>query len=153
VGRRFERKGEAAGITVVDDYGHHPTELAAVFDTARELDFRRVVAVFQPHRYSRTADHWEAFGRVLARADLALVLPIYAAGEDPLPGVSAAQIVAAARDAGAREVLAPDSLEAAAELLKERLRPGDLVLTLGAGDVWRVGERLLEKLAAAEPIS
>ncbi len=148
VGRRFELKGEARGVPVVDDSGHHPTELAAVLLTARELGHRRVVAVFQPHRYSRTADHWEAFGRTLAQADVALVLPIYAAGEDPLPGVSAQQVAEAARAAGAREVHAPPDFEAAARLLSEIVRPGDLVLTLGAGDVWKLGEGLVQTLLA-----
>ncbi len=149
VGRRFERKGEVGGVTVVDDYGHHPTEVSAVLETARTLGHQRVVAVFQPHRYTRTANHWKAFGRNMALADVSLVLPIYAAGEEELPGVSSAQIVEAARQAGAREVLGPGSLDEAGRMLAERVRPGDLVITLGAGDVWKVGEELLRKLESA----
>ncbi|HVP38432.1 MAG TPA: UDP-N-acetylmuramate--L-alanine ligase [Candidatus Saccharimonadales bacterium] len=147
VARRFERKGEVNGVTVVDDYGHHPTELAAVLDTAASLQPGRLVAVFQPHRFSRTAHHWREFGVTLARADVVLVLPVYAAGEAPLPGVTSELVAEAARSAGAREVHVAADFDAAEALLGQLARPGDLVLTLGAGDVWKVGERLISSLA------
>ena len=147
VGRRFELKGRPRGIAVVDDYGHHPTELQAVLETAAGLGHTRVVALFQPHRYTRTSHHWKAFGQTLARADVALVLPVYAAGEDPIPGVSSEAIVAAAAAAGCADVRAPQDFEEAEAQLLELVRPGDLVLTLGAGDVWKAGEWLVQKLS------
>ncbi|MBI5837388.1 MAG: UDP-N-acetylmuramate--L-alanine ligase [Candidatus Eisenbacteria bacterium] len=149
VARRFERKGAAAGLSVVDDYGHHPTELAAVMETARGLGPGRVVAVFQPHRYTRTAHHWREFGETLARAGLLVLLPVYAAGEQPIPGVTSELIAEAARAAGATEVYTPADFEAASAVLLEKTRPGDLVITMGAGDVWKLGERLISSLASA----
>ncbi len=148
VGRRFERLGEAAGVTVVDDYAHHPTEVAATLAAARQaFPGRRVVAVFQPHLYSRTALHGEALGRALARADVVIVAPIYGAREQPLPGVTADLVVDGAQRAGA--AAATTAVRDRAGLtgaVAAAVRPGDVVLTLGAGDVTRVGPELLERL-------
>ncbi len=145
VGRRFEVLGEAAGVVVVDDYAHHPTELAAALAAARQaFPGRRLVAVFQPHLYSRTASFSEGFGSALLAADVAVVLPVYGAREAPPGGVDAELVVAAARRHGHREVAAGPPPEGCQELLETVLRPGDVLLTLGAGDVHRVAERWLE---------
>jgi UDP-N-acetylmuramate--alanine ligase len=151
VGRRFERVGEAAGVTVVDDYAHHPTEVRATLAAARQaFPGRRLVAVFQPHLYSRTALHGAALGEALAAADVAVVAPIYGAREAPQPGVTSALVVAAARRAGAATVAVDDRATLAARVVRE-VRPGDVVLTLGAGDVTRVGREVLAELGTQGP--
>lgn len=148
VGRRFERLGQAGGVEVVDDYAHHPSELAATLAAARQAyPGRRLVAVFQPHLYSRTAAHGEAMGRALAAADLAVVTDIYAAREQPMPGVSGHDVASAAEAAGVATVYEPDRQVLGRRVL-ESVEPGDLVLTLGAGDVTRVGPELLAALRA-----
>ncbi len=150
VARRFERVGEARGVTVVDDYAHHPTEVLATLAAARQaFPRRRVVAVFQPHLFSRTALHGEALGRALASADVVVVAPIYGAREQPLPGVTAELVVRGAERAGAATVAVRDRA-ALVDLVAERVRPGDVVFTLGAGDVTRVGPELLQYLGRGE---
>lgn len=142
VARRFERLGEHGGVAFVDDYAHHPTELAVTLAAARQaFPGRRLVAVFQPHLYSRTAAHGAAMGQALAAADLAVVTEIYRAREEPIPGVSGLQVAEAARAAGATVVFAPLRDELAAEVAP-LLRQGDVVLTLGAGDITRLGPEL-----------
>jgi UDP-N-acetylmuramate--alanine ligase len=146
VGRRFERVGEARGVTVVDDYAHHPTEVEATLAAARQaFPERRVVAVFQPHLYSRTALHGEALGRALAAADVVVVAPIYGAREQPVPGVSAALVARGAARAGATTVAVRERT-ALTERVAETVRAGDVVFTLGAGDITRVGPELLARL-------
>jgi len=146
VARRFERLGEAGGVTVVDDYAHHPTEVSATLAAARHaFPGRRMIAVFQPHLYSRTALHGEALGAALAAADLAVVAPIYGARELPLPGVTAELVVRAAAQAGATVVAVRDRAGLTDEV-RRLLRPGDVVITMGAGDVTRVGRELLAQL-------
>ena len=143
-GRRFERRGQRRGISIVDDYAHHPTELEAAIATARTQHPRRVVVCFQPHLYSRTAALASRFGAALAQADEAVVTEIYAAREEPMPGVTAKLVVDAASERRPGMPLAYSrSLEEAADYLRGRLREGDLVLTVGAGDVRRVGDLLL----------
>jgi UDP-N-acetylmuramate--alanine ligase len=145
VGRRFETRGEAAGVRVVDDYGHHPTEIAATLGAARGLG-GRVLVIFQPHRFTRTAALRPEFGGCFADADRVWVLDVYPAGEAPIPGVSGRTVVESAREQGARHVeYAPDGAAAVAAAAREA-RPGDLVLTLGAGDVWKLGDLALERL-------
>jgi UDP-N-acetylmuramate--alanine ligase len=146
-GRRFERVGEtSSGAAVVDDYAHHPTEVAAALAAARTLEPARLVAVFQPHLYSRTAALWREFGAALAGADLAVVLEVYRAREDPAdwPGISGRLVAAAAADAAAGRPVAwlPGQPEAEA-FLRTQLRPGDLLVTLGAGDVDALAHRLV----------
>jgi UDP-N-acetylmuramate--alanine ligase len=146
VGRRFERVGAAHGVTVVDDYAHHPTEVAATLAAARQaFPGRRMLAVFQPHLFSRTALHGEALGRALAAADVVMVAPIYAARERPIAGVTADVVARGAARAGATTVAVRERA-ALADRLAETVAPGDVVLTLGAGDVTRVGPELLAKL-------
>jgi len=146
-GRRFERLGTTAtGAAVVDDYAHHPTEVHATLAAARTLGPRRVVAVFQPHLYSRTARHARDFGAALATADVVVVLDVYGAREDPqdFPGVTGLQIAEAAADAAdGRPVAWLPAFDAAAAHLRSELREGDLCLTLGAGDVDELGRRLV----------
>ncbi len=146
--RRFEIKGSARGVTVVDDYGHHPTEIRRVLETARRYWKQgRILVVFQPHRYSRTALLYRRFGPALRLADRVILTPIYAAGEDPLPGITSALLLEGfAPEERARVTLA-DSLDHALALLKQEVQAGDLVITLGAGNVYTVGEKLLEELA------
>lgn len=149
VARRFEHVADAGGVTLMDDYAHHPTEVAATLAAARQtFPGRRVVAVFQPHLYSRTALHGDALGRALAAADLAVVAPVYAAREEPVPGVSAELVVRGAADAGA-PVVAVRERAALAGAVRGLVRPGDVVFTLGAGDVTRVGAEVAAELEAA----
>ena len=143
--RRFERKGEARGVTVVDDYGHHPTEIAAVLRAARAAAPGRVVCVFQPHRYTRTAHLMEDFGPALALADEIVLTDIYAAGEPPLPGVTLDALAASVRRVHGAVTVVP----AIADLpgaVAGKVRDGDLVITLGAGSIGTVGPRILEAL-------
>ncbi|MBA3496214.1 MAG: UDP-N-acetylmuramate--L-alanine ligase [Gemmatimonadales bacterium] len=149
VGRRFERLGEHRGVAVVDDYAHHPSELAATLAAARQAyPGRRLVAVFQPHLYSRTAIHGQAMGEALAAADLVLVAEIYAAREQPMPGISGRQVAEAATRAGADARFEPTRAELGRRVY-ETLAPGDVVLTLGAGDITRVSAELVQWLGAA----
>src|SRR6184192_3354751 len=146
VGRRFERVGDARGVTVVDDYAHHPTEVQATLAAARQaFPRRRVVAVFQPHLFSRTALHGDALGRALAAADVVVVAPIYGAREQPLPGVSAALVARGAVRAGATTVALRERATLT-ERVAETVQAGDVVFTLGAGDITRVGPELLARL-------
>jgi UDP-N-acetylmuramate--alanine ligase len=146
VGRRFERLGEAGGVAVVDDYAHHPTEVAATLAAARQaFPGRRVVAVFQPHLYSRTALHGDALGQALAAADVVVVAPIYGAREQPVPGVTHDVVARGAIRAGAATVAVRERAGLAGQVARA-VRAGDVVFTLGAGDVTRVGPELLERL-------
>lgn len=147
--RRFEPVGEAAGVRVVDDYAHHPTEIDAVLAAARDaVGPGRVVACFQPHLYSRTRDFAPAFGRALAAADEVVLMDIYGAREEPMPGVTTALIGdVTATVLGADRVHAVHSHRAAAETLAALARPGDIVLTIGAGDVTTVGPQVVDALA------
>ena len=149
VGRRFEHRGEAAGVRVVDDYGHHPTEIAAVLATARGQPHDRLVVVFQPHRYTRTARFLDRFASVLATADVVVLVDIFAAGEPPLSGVTTERLVRAVRRAGDRPVHHVRGLDGVAPLVADLARPGDLVLTLGAGPVGGVGGPILRAIEAA----
>ncbi|HET8734604.1 MAG TPA: UDP-N-acetylmuramate--L-alanine ligase [Anaeromyxobacteraceae bacterium] len=145
VQRRFTVKGERDGVTVVDDYGHHPAEVRATLRGAREAYGRRIVCVFQPHRYTRTRDLLEDFKTAFNDADVLLVTDVYAASEEPIPGISGASLAEGIRACGHKDVThVPRAGLAAAA--RERLRAGDVVLTLGAGDVTAVGPELLELL-------
>ncbi|BBO91638.1 UDP-N-acetylmuramate--L-alanine ligase [Desulfosarcina ovata] len=152
VQRRLEIKGETATrIRVVDDYGHHPTEIQVTLEAVKaNWPDRRKVVVFQPHRYSRTQALMEEFGRSFNNSDLLVVLPIYAASEKPIAGVSSQVLADCIRAHGHRNVTCLDSLEGCVDHLVKILADKDLLLTLGAGDVYRVGERVLEKLSEAK---
>ncbi|MFE9426292.1 UDP-N-acetylmuramate--L-alanine ligase [Kitasatospora sp. NPDC006697] len=150
VRRRLQLKGEAGGVQVIDSYAHHPTEMAAdleaIRDAVRESTDGRVLVVFQPHLFSRTQQLAEEMGQALALADASVVLDIYPAREDPIPGVTSELIIGAARRAGA-DVAAEHRFDAAPALLAGMAKPGDLVLTMGAGDVTNLGPAILEELA------
>jgi UDP-N-acetylmuramate--alanine ligase len=141
--RRFQIKGEKQGVLVVDDYGHHPTEIIATLSAARGASDRRIIAVFQPHRYTRTHALQEEFARAFYHADVVIVLPIYAAGEDAIPGVTAEKLADMIKKHGHRDVMYAPDFPAALQALQAKLQEGDLLLTLGAGDVWKIGEEWL----------
>ncbi len=141
--RRFQVKGERQGVLVVDDYGHHPTEIIATLSAARGASDRRIVAVFQPHRYSRTRALEEEIARAFNHADVLIVLPVYAAGEEPIEGVSAEKLTGLIKKYGHRDVTFAPDFPSALQTLQEKLQAGDMLLTLGAGDVWKIGEEWL----------
>jgi UDP-N-acetylmuramate--alanine ligase len=149
VNRRFQFKGEEAGVLVVDDYGHHPTEIRATLEAARMGAMgRRLIVLFQPHRYTRTRDLFEEFARSFNNADVLFVTDIYAASEDPIEGVTAAALTDEIKRYGHKDARYVGPLDGAARALVEEARPGDMVITLGAGNVYRAGEQLLELLKA-----
>ncbi|MCA1633591.1 MAG: UDP-N-acetylmuramate--L-alanine ligase [Acidobacteria bacterium] len=154
VNRRFQFRGDAGGVLVVDDYGHHPTEIRATLVAAKlGSTGRRMVVLFQPHRYTRTQDLMDEFARSFNNADVLMLTDIYAASEDPIPGVSSESLVEAVQRFGHKDARYVGSVEEATQALLEEVRPGDIVLTLGAGNVSRVGERLSELLKErAEPL-
>jgi UDP-N-acetylmuramate--alanine ligase len=148
VDRRFQHRGEAAGVTFVDDYAHLPAEVRAAVTAARDGGWRRVVTVFQPHRYSRTAALWQDFADAFVGSDLLVLTDVYAADEAPRPGVTGKLVVDAVLDAHGRQPLAyMPTLGDVADYLVDRLRPGDLCLTLGAGDLTTVPGVVLARLA------
>ena len=146
ISRRLEVRGEVEGVLFVDDYAHHPTEIAATLETVKSMWQRRVIAVFQPHRYSRTRALWERFGRSFYDADSVVVTSIYAAGEIPIPGVSAELVVNAALTSGHRDLNYLPEREQVIDYLSKTVKPGDLVVTLGAGDVWKIGDDVMRRL-------
>jgi UDP-N-acetylmuramate--alanine ligase len=146
VERRFEIRGEPNGILVVDDYGHHPTEIAAVLAAARELK-RRIVVVFQPHRYSRTASLIDAFGPSLASADFIVLTDIYAAGEEPIPGVTIEALAGAMRKSVTAPIVVIPRLDDVVPGVARVVRAGDVVITLGAGSIGTLPQKLIEALA------
>jgi UDP-N-acetylmuramate--alanine ligase len=149
--RRFEPRGSAGGVRLFDDYAHNPGKVAAALQTARQVAGQgRVVAVFQPHLYSRTRDFAQEFGRALGLADEVVVMDVYAAREDPLPGVSGALVADAVPLPPERVAYVP-SWSAAAGAVRARVRPGDLVLTVGAGDVTMLADEVLALLGGSEP--
>jgi UDP-N-acetylmuramate--alanine ligase len=146
--RRFEIRGEAGGVLVVDDYGHHPTELAAVMDAARALD-RRVIVAFQPHRYTRTRALLDAFGPALSGAARVVLTDIYAAGEDPIAGVTLEALAASVERGSGCPVDVVPKLADLPQALAGIARPGDVIVTLGAGSIGTVPEPLLRLLGAS----
>ena len=157
VDRRFQTKGIVNGITVIDDYGHHPTEIRATLAAARTCGYRRIHVIFQPHRYTRTRDLLPDFVTAFEDADTGQVLDIYAASEEPIPGIHAPALVAAIENSTAphAEVHYAASFGDAAKAVAAEAREGDAIVTLGAGSVSQVGALVLEALrtAAAHPSS
>jgi UDP-N-acetylmuramate--alanine ligase len=145
--RRFEVRGEPNGVLVVDDYGHHPTEIAAVLAAARSLG-RRIVVAFQPHRFTRTAALMDAFGPALAGADHVVLTDIYSAGEEPIPGVTLDALAAAVRATLRAQVDVVPRLDDVVPAIVRVVRRGDVVITLGAGSIGTVADRLVEALKA-----
>ncbi|MQL53950.1 UDP-N-acetylmuramate--L-alanine ligase [Desulfofundulus thermobenzoicus] len=145
-GRRFQLLGQVDGVRVVDDYAHHPSEIRATLSAARQVGAQRLIVVFQPHRYTRTAFLKEQFGTAFAGADMVIVNEIYSAGESPIPGVTARLIVEAVRRNSSQPVVyLPDRGEIV-DYLEGVIRPGDLVLTMGAGNIWTCGVELVKRL-------
>jgi UDP-N-acetylmuramate--alanine ligase len=152
VDRRFQVRGKERGVTVVDDYGHHPTEIRATLDAARQCGFRRIHVLFQPHRYSRTFHLMDEFAGSFHQADTLFVTDIYAASESPIEGVTAEALVERIRQFGHRSVEYVGTVDRGADALTAVASEGDMVLTLGAGNVWQAGEKVLARLAAAQPM-
>jgi UDP-N-acetylmuramate--alanine ligase len=145
VGRRLELRGMVAGAPWIDDYGHHPTEIAAALSALQASRHRRIVAVFQPHRFTRTRALLDRFATCFAGASEVILLPIYPAGERPIEGISSAALADAIRSAGGPRVQLAASFEEAACLVDKTLKPADLLVTIGAGDVYRVGDLAREQ--------
>ncbi|MDP9119692.1 MAG: UDP-N-acetylmuramate--L-alanine ligase, partial [Actinomycetota bacterium] len=151
VHRRFERRGSARGAEFYDDYAHVPTELAVTIDVARARKPRRLIAVFQPHRYSRTQALWRELGASLTGADLIVVTDVYGADQAPIPGVTGELVVGGVRrTAPDREVVYVPHREDAISFLAREVREGDFVITLGCGDVWMLGDAALARIGEAD---
>ena len=149
IGRRFEIKGTARDVMVVDDYGHHPAEIRATLEAARAAHNRRLVVAFQPHRYSRTRDLLDEFANAFNEAHVLLMTDIYGAGEPPLEGITGSRLAEIVRTHGHRDVTWVGPVSAVSDALVKAVQPGDLVLTLGAGNIWQAGEELLSKLGGS----
>jgi UDP-N-acetylmuramate--alanine ligase len=148
VDRRFQVRGKERGITVVDDYGHHPTEIQATLDGARLCGFPRIHVLFQPHRYTRTYHLMDEFARAFHQCDSLFVLDIYAASEPAIEGVTSQALVERIRQFGHRGAEYVGTIDNGVEAALTAAQDGDVVLTLGAGNVWQAGERVLERLKA-----
>ena len=143
VGRRFDVKGSVNDITVVDDYGHHPAEIRATLEAARVCKFNRLLVLFQPHRYTRTQHLWAEFLRTFNHADILVLLDIYSAGENPISGITSEELAKGIRDAGHKNVFYYRSMQEAIEFLLREAKPGDAILTIGAGNVSRASSELM----------
>ena len=150
VDRRFQLRGRVAGVSVIDDYGHHPTEIKATLEAARQCGFRKVHVVFQPHRYTRTRDLIEDFTTAFGDADSLFVLDIYAASEKPIEGISGQALTGTIREKGGRSAEYVGSFADAVNAVAALAEDGDMVLTLGAGSVSQLGPMILEKLKERE---
>ena len=146
VSRRFEIIGTASGITVVDDYAHHPTEVRATLRAARTITGTRIICLFQPHRYTRTASFIDQFARVFTDADLVLLHSVYSAGEAPIPGATAVALAERIRQASGVKVIQNDDIAILEEQAATTARPGDLIITMGAGDITKSAPRILSRL-------
>jgi UDP-N-acetylmuramate--alanine ligase len=150
VDRRFQERGQQAGVTVIDDYGHHPTEITATLAAAKTCGFGKIHVLFQPHRYSRSHLLADEFSGCFKDCDNLYVLDIYGAGETPIKGVSGSALTKKIKAAGHSSVKYVASMDAAVEKAAAAAGPGDVIITLGAGNVSQAGERLLERLAARQ---
>jgi UDP-N-acetylmuramate--alanine ligase len=153
VGRRFEIKGTFAGVTLIDDYGHHPAEIRATLEAARGCNYKRLLVLFQPHRYSRTQALWEDFRSSFNQADILVMTEIYAAGEAPIDGITGERVAEAISTAGHKNVVYSTTMQSAVEYMLREARPGDAVMTIGAGSVGRVLDQLALLLGAKVIIS
>jgi UDP-N-acetylmuramate--alanine ligase len=151
VGRRFDIKGVANDITVIDDYGHHPAEIRATLEAAKLCKFNRLLVLFQPHRYSRTQHLWNEFTLAFNLADVLVLTDIYAASEQPIPGVTSEALASAIREAGHKNVHYFHSMQDSIEFLLREARPGDAVLTIGAGNVSRASNEFMILLETEHP--
>jgi len=151
VDRRFQLRGTSAGISVVDDYGHHPTEIRATLAAAKQCGYRKIHVIFQPHRYSRTQELMDDFAKAFRDADSLLVLDIYAASEQPIEGVTSKALTERIQELGNRPVRYIESFASAVEAVTDLAEEGDMILTLGAGNLYHLCPILLEKLQTREP--
>jgi UDP-N-acetylmuramate--alanine ligase len=151
VGRRFDMKGIVNDITVIDDYGHHPAEIRVTLEAARGCKFNRLLVLFQPHRFSRTQHLWDEFCRSFNQADVLVLLDIYAASEAAIPGITSEALANAIREAGHKNVHYFRSMQAGIEFLLREARPGDAILTIGAGNVSRASNELMVLLGTEHP--
>jgi UDP-N-acetylmuramate--alanine ligase len=142
VARRFEIKGKYSGVTLIDDYGHHPAEIRATLEAARGCGYKRLLVLFQPHRYTRTQHLWEDFRRSFNEADVVVITDIYAAGESPIEGITGERLSEAISSAGHKSVVFSSTLQGGIEYMLREARQGDAVMTIGAGSVGRVTEEL-----------
>ena len=143
VGRRFDVKGTVNNIVVIDDYGHHPAEIRATLEAARECKFNRLLVLFQPHRFTRTQHLWDDFVRAFNQADVLALVDIYPASEAPIPGITSEALANSIREAGHKNVNYYHSMQDAIEFILREARPGDAVLTIGAGNVSRASNELM----------
>ncbi|MBN1949282.1 MAG: UDP-N-acetylmuramate--L-alanine ligase, partial [Candidatus Cloacimonetes bacterium] len=143
--RRFEWKGERDGVTIFDDYAHHPTEIETTLRGVRQNTDRRIIVVFQPHLYSRTRDFYREFGSSFHQSDILLVTPIYPAREQPLPGISGQMIATAATQSGHKQASYITENKDIIPVLRDTARPGDLIITMGAGNIYHFGEKFLKE--------
>ena len=153
VDRRFQLRGKVAGVSVIDDYGHHPTEIRATLAAARQCGFRRIHVVFQPHRYTRTRDLIDEFATAFKDADSLIVLDIYAASEAPIEGVTGEALAQRIREVNGQNTRYAASFAQAAEAVAEEAEDGEMILTLGAGNVSQIGPMILERLAARHAVA
>jgi UDP-N-acetylmuramate--alanine ligase len=153
VGRRFDLKGVVNDIVVVDDYGHHPTEIRATLEAARGCKYNRLLVLFQPHRYTRTQQLWDEFSRAFNQADVLVLTDIYAASERPIAGVTSEALVTSIREAGHKNVQYIGSMQAAVEFLLREARPGDAIMTIGAGNVSRASNEFMVLLGTEYRVS
>jgi len=146
VDRRFEVRGHAAGVTVIDDYGHHPTEIRATLAAARQCGYRKIHVIFQPHRYTRTRDLMDEFATAFSDADSLIVLDIYPASEQPIAGTTGEALAGRIREKGNSQADYAGSFEEGVAIALSNAHEGDMILTLGAGSVSQLGPMVLEKL-------
>ncbi|MGA2347337.1 MAG: cyanophycin synthetase, partial [Candidatus Sulfotelmatobacter sp.] len=152
VDRRFQLRGSAAGVSVIDDYGHHPTEIKATLAAARQCGFGKIYVIFQPHRYTRTRDLMDEFSTAFGDADSLFVLDIYAASEKPIEGITGEILAERIREKSGKRVQYASSSADAVNAAAAAARDGDMILTLGAGSVSQLGPMILEKLKERESV-
>ena len=151
VGRRFDIKGVVADVTVIDDYGHHPAEIRATLEAARGCGFNRLLVLFQPHRFTRTKHLWDDFTKAFNQADILVLTDIYAASENPIPGITSEALAAATREAGHKNVHYFRTMQEGIEFLLKNAKPGDAILTIGAGNISRASSEFMVLLGTEHP--
>jgi len=147
IDRRLQIKGRGKDVLVLDDYAHHPNEIRATIDAVKDSGLGRIVAIFQPHRYSRTKLLFDDFANVLLDIDVLFLMDIYPAGEDPIEGVTSKSLYQSVKEKGHRNVFYSNGSDNLVSSVLNAVRPGDVVITLGAGNVWAVGEKIAEEIA------
>ncbi|MGM0419575.1 MAG: UDP-N-acetylmuramate--L-alanine ligase [Bacillota bacterium] len=153
VKRRFELKGKVKGITVIDDYAHHPAEIQAVLETANKVKSDRIIVAFQPHRYTRTRDLWTEFKQIISEADVLIISSIYSAGQAPIEGINSKNLAAEiSKENPNKQIEFAENIDATSIMLLEIARSGDLIITVGAGDIFKAGEQVIEYLSGEQNV-